>query len=126
MPLRFLIDEDTRDHRLIEAIEAHNAANTSEPIDYVCVGDISAPPTQTDDFDLVVWAHGQGRIILSHDKNTLIATHSEYVAAGNSTPGLLIVKRGVSFPHLVEYLHLIAYYEDPEAFRSATRYIPDI
>ena len=102
MPLSLLIDEDTRDGALWDAIQRHNASAPDWAIDAIRVGDDGAPATGTLDPGVIDWAAKAGRIIVSRDVNTLIAEHDQYVAGGNSTPGLLIVRRGFSIPEVVE------------------------
>ncbi|MBI1901957.1 MAG: hypothetical protein HYS13_12710 [Planctomycetia bacterium] len=124
MPLSFLIDEDTRDERIWRAIEQHNLQHPSEAIDVIRVGDAGAPPFGMKDPDLVMWSIAANRIILSHDKNTLIRWHDEIVRSGSPTPGLIIVRRGVTIPEFVDWLALIAHLCEREEFESQCRFLP--
>ncbi|HZW30916.1 MAG TPA: hypothetical protein VFF52_09435 [Isosphaeraceae bacterium] len=72
MSLPFLIDEDTRDDALWDAIR---------------VGDEGAPGLETLDPDVLGWSVQTGRIIVSRDASTLIAEHDERVARGTWTTG---------------------------------------
>src|SRR4051812_45128781 len=124
MPLSLLIDEDTRDGTLWDAIQRHNAKEPELVIVALRVGDEGAPALGTLDPDVLHWAVKTGRIIVSRHVSTLIAVHDEYVARGGWTPGLLIVKKGFSIPELVEYLALVCNVADPDEFACRCNYIP--
>lgn len=125
MSLSFVFDEDTRDSALWGAVLLHNQDSADETLDIVRVGDANGPAISTQDPDLVIWACSSGRIIVSHDENTLVGHHNNYVRQGNSTPGLLVVKKGASIPDIVESLTLIAHYAEPHEYASAPRWIPE-
>ncbi len=124
MPLLFLLDEDTRDNSLVNAIEQHNVDQPSEPLDVLRVGDDGAPPTGTQDPDLIEWAVLANRLIISQDRNTLIDEHDRYVAAGHQTPGVLMVLPRTTIAELVKSLALIAHYSEPEEWQNLVRFIP--
>ncbi len=102
MPLSLLIDEDTRDRTLWDAIQSHNAKEPDWSIPALRVGDEGASSLGTQDPKVLEWAIKAGRIIVSRDVSTLIEEHEEYVAGGGWTPGLLIVRKGFSIPEIVE------------------------
>lgn len=124
MPLSLLIDEDTRDGALWDAILRHNESSPEEAIDALRIGDEGAPPTGALDPDVVAWAAEAGRIIVSRDVNTLIAEHRAYILAGNWTPGLLIIRKDFSIPEIVEYLALICHVADEDEFACGWDHIP--
>src|SRR5215210_4348577 len=124
MPLSLLIDEDTRDGALWDAIQRHNAKEPELAIVAIRVGDEGAPKLGTLDPDMLDWAVKTGRVIVSRDVSTLIEEHDRYVARGGWTPGLLIVKKGFSIPALVEYLALACNLADEDEFACRCSYIP--
>ena len=124
MPLHFLLDEDTRDNSLLNAIDRHNADQPLEFLDVSRVGDPGGPPNGIQDPELIQWATTWNRVIVSKDKNTLIHLHDQYVAMGNQTPGLLIIRPNTTILALVESLALIAHYSEPEEWQSQSRFIP--
>jgi hypothetical protein len=124
MPLRFLIDEDTRDGALWDAILRYNLAAPDWAIDATRVGDEGAPGLGTLDPDVLDWSVKSGRIIVSRDASTLIAEHDEVVARGTRTPGLLIVRKGFSIPEIVEYLSLVSHVGRPDEISCKRDYIP--
>ena len=125
MPLRFLLDEDSLDRRLWHAIQTHNVNQPEWAIDILRVGDEGAPGGGTSDLDLIVWCSANGRVIISHDRNTLIRTHDDFVRQGNLTPGVLIQQSGRSVPDVVEAIALNAHCGFPEEFESCCRFLPE-
>jgi hypothetical protein len=123
MPLRFVLDEDTRDTSLWRAISAHNRSKPAEAIDVVRVGD-DGPITGTPDRELIEWAARENRIIVSRDRNTLIAAHDLYVSEGNVTPGLWILKRTAAAGQFVEFLALAAHCSEAYEFASRVEHVP--
>jgi len=124
MPLSLLIDEDSRDGALWRAIQQHNSSSPEAAIDAIRVGDEGAPPIGSFDPEVVAWATGAGRIIVSRDVNTLIAEHRRFVEAGNRTPGLLILRSGFPIPDIVEYFSLICHVASADEFACGWDYIP--
>jgi hypothetical protein len=123
MPLRYLIDECSIGRNIIRAIQRHNATFDSDKIDFVCVGDGGAPATGSEDDVIVRWSALNGRTIVSRDANTLIATHTQFVVAGNASSGLLILRPGLTAVEIVEWLALLSM-EDAESFASTTQFLP--
>jgi hypothetical protein len=115
MPLRFVLDEDTRDTSLWQAICDHNSTHPDK-IDVIRVGDGAAPPTGTLDPALVEWSVQSQRIIVSKDRNTLIAAHTDAVSAGTTTPGLFILRNQLGIPTVVDCTS--------DEFASSTQFLP--
>ena len=125
MALPFVLDEDTRASDLWRAIQLHNSTSPAEAIDVVRVGDPDGPPSGASDPAIIAWAHNHGRIVVSHDKNTLIGHHEAFVTDGNTTPGLFIVQRGHSVSRLVEFLVLVGHCGEPHEYASRTQWVPE-
>src|SRR5437762_2166720 len=98
MCLLMLLDEDTRHGGLWDAILQHNRSSPGEFLHILRVGDSGAPPLGTKDFDLLTWSVINNRIVISQDRNTLIALHSDIVEGGVATPGILMIRSGGGDP----------------------------
>jgi hypothetical protein len=83
--LRFLTDEDF-DGRLTSALLARVPG-----FDLVRAQDTGL--THTPDPDILAWAAGEGRIVLTHDRNTMTGFASTRASAGQPMPGLFVVDR---------------------------------
>jgi hypothetical protein len=101
---RFLIDEHLLG-ALPDAIERYNRSALT-PIDALCVGDLGAPPRGTDDVDLLRWAAGEQRVMITRDQSTMPDEFGLRLARGDSSAGILIVRRRTSLRAPVEWLAL--------------------
>jgi hypothetical protein len=124
MPLPLLIDEDSRGDDLWNAIERFNAGSPGLELDIIRVGDAGGPPKGTKDPDLLDWAIRHQRIIVSQDKNTLIAEHDMLVRRGIQTPGLLIIRHGFRVSEIVEYLWLVSHCTTADRWKCTWTFIP--
>ena len=104
-------------------MERRNADAERDQLDYLYVGGPFAPPSGSTDLAIIRWASEQRRLIVSRDANTLIAAHTRFVAEGNATAGLLILRDGLSVADLVEWLDLFST-EDHACCDSTTQFFP--
>jgi hypothetical protein len=123
MQLRYVLDENCCSRSFIKALLKHNAARGAAAVDFVYIGGPHAPPKGTADLELVRWAADHGRIVVSRDRKTLIAAHSQYVNAGNPTPGLLILGRWLMTAEIVDWLDLLSE-QNPASFASSVQFLP--
>jgi hypothetical protein len=122
MPLRFLLDEQI--HRTVwTTIVRHNLLG-KDALDVVRVGSSDAPPYGTLDPDLLLWAEREGRIILSEDKSTMPGHLANHLAAGQHSPGIMMLRRHVYLSDLVDFLCLAAYASDPSEWKDRIAYVP--
>jgi hypothetical protein len=126
VPLPLILDEDSRGRGLWKAIQRHNTKEPTEPLDIIRVGDAGAPSIGTLDNDLLKWAIGVNRVIITQDVGTLVGYHNQIVAAGATTPGLFVLRRGFGISVLVEELVLHAYCLTPIECASAVWYLPAV
>jgi hypothetical protein len=120
--LRFVADENIRG-RLVEAVKRHN--DTGKPfIDLTAVGDRPDLPRGTRDPALLIWAEREDRILLTRDVSTMSAHLAEHLAAGHTSPGVLVLRDGFSLTQVVEFLELIAYLGDPGEYAGQINYFP--
>jgi hypothetical protein len=81
MPPRYLLDENLRGP-LWRACRQHNARGQL-PIDIVRVGDAACPALGSLDPEVLVWAEGAGRIVVTFDKSTLAAHLADHLRSGH-------------------------------------------
>ena len=122
MSLRFVADENIRG-RLVEAVNRHNDDGLPF-IDIVAVGDLPDLPRGTPDPALLAWADRVGRLLLTRDRATMTIHLAEHLAAGRSSPGVLILRDGFSLTEIVEFLELVAYICEPEELAGQITYAP--
>jgi hypothetical protein len=66
----------------------------------------------------------EGRILVSHDKRTMITHFGEFVASGRDSPGLFIVTQQSPIGAAIDDLVLIWHASDPDEWRNRFVYVP--
>ena len=122
MPLTFLLDENMRG-KLPHAIQRHNARG-GPMIEAICVGDPPALPLGSKDDDILLWAELHGRLLLTFDASTMKTALARHLAAGHSSPGVLILNRGLTIPDIVDALALIAHTGFPHDYADQAVHVP--
>lgn len=67
-----------------------------------------------------------GRVLLSHDRRTMIDHFRDHLTAGKSSPGLLIVSQGAAIGDVVEAVLYVWALSDPAELRDQAYYLPSI
>jgi len=91
-------------------------------LDIVRVQDIGL--MGVDDPTILEWAAKEGRIIFTHDVQTMVGFAYERIAAGNLMPGLFEVKRGLAVGSVIEEILLILECSLPDEWANQVRYLP--
>src|SRR5262245_1992795 len=78
------------------------------------------------DPDLLVRAAVEGRVLVSHDRRTMIDHFRNHLAAGKSSPGLLIVSQGAALVDVVEAIFYVWTVSDPAELRDQAYHLPAI
>jgi hypothetical protein len=120
--LKFLLDEHLRGPLWL-AIQRHNLLG-GLTIDAVRVGDATDLPLASSDSSILFWAELQGRILVSEDKHTMPQHLHHHLKAGQSSPGVLMVRPRAGISDVVEHLELIAHAGEPAEFADAITFIP--
>lgn len=60
------------------------------------------------DPEILEWAAHEGRIMLTHDENTLIGYAYRRVRAGESMPGVIVIRNSVGLGSAIEDILLLA------------------
>lgn len=114
--LRFLTDEDI-DGRLTSAL----LARVPGP-DPVRVQDVGL--MHMADPHILAWAAADGRIALTHDRNTMTGFASTFVHAGRPMPGLVMVERHSTFSRLLTDLEVLVLASEMDEWRDQILFIP--
>jgi len=114
--LRFLTDEDF-DGRLTSALVARVPG-----LDLVRVQDVGL--MHTPDPDILAWAAAAGRIVLTHDRNTMTGFASTRVTAGQPMPGLFVVDRQASLGRILNDLEALAAASEMNEWRDQIIFVP--
>ena len=76
------------------------------------------------DPDLLEWAAQNDRIILTHDRNTIVGFAYDRVAAGKPMPGVLIVDGAAPLGAIIEDLILIDDITPHSEWANRVEYLP--
>jgi len=98
--LRFLADENFDDRILHAMLEQEPA------VDVVRAREVGLAAIH--DRDLLDWAAGEGRVLLTHDVKTIPAFAMERLRAGRPLAGVVLVRKTGISARIVEDLMLIA------------------
>ena len=71
-------------------------------------------------------AAAEGRVLVSHDRRTMIDHFRDHLAAGKSSPGLLIVSQGSAIGDVVEAVLYVWALSDPAELLDQAYYLPSI
>src|SRR5262249_31744775 len=114
--LRFLTDEDF-DGRLTSALLARVPG-----LDLVRVQDVGL--MHTPDPDILAWAAREGRIVLTHDRNTMTGFARTRINAGQPIPGLFVVDRQTALGRILNDLEVMAAASEMDEWRDQILFIP--
>ena len=114
--LRFLTDEDF-DGRLTSALLARVPG-----LDLMRAQDTGL--MHTPDPDILVWAAREGRIVLTHDRNTMTGFASTRVNAGQPMPGLFVVDRQASLGQILNDLEAMSGASAMDDWRDQIIFVP--
>jgi hypothetical protein len=123
MPLKLLLDENLRSGSVWLAIEAHQKRGTY-PLDVLRVGDLHAPPLGSDDNEILRWTAAHGRVLVSQDVHTLEDALVRRIASGGVSPGVIILRKGITVHETVELLLLVAYASEASEWQNALKWLP--
>ena len=122
MQLTYLIDEHLRG-AFREAL-FREGVSKGFVLDLLQVGDEGAPPTGTQDPDLLVWCNQVDRIMVSYDRNTMPEHFAALLATGGTSSGLFLIRPGVQWQDILAELVLRAVASLPDEYREQIIYIP--
>ncbi len=122
MPIRFLFDENIPS-RLRTAVVRHNALGI-DPIDAIQVGDPPDLPRGSQDPEILVWAEGEDRVLVSHDLSTIPNFLDDHLRAGRHSPGVFLIRHGATLREVVDFLVLVAHASEPWEWADRCQFIP--
>lgn len=114
--MRFLADENF-DNRILRGLRRENAQ-----VDIVRVQETAL--YQADDPSVLEWAAQEGRIVLTHDVNTMPKYAYARVTAGLRMPGVIAAHLNASIAEVIDDMLLIIEAAGAEEFRNQVVYLP--
>ncbi len=114
--LRFLIDENF-DQRILRGLRLR-----LPQLDYVIVQQIGMGGH--DDPAILDWAANEGRIIITHDVNTITRHTDERVKQGRPMPGVIIIPDQLEIGRVIQDLEIIIECGAETDLRDQIQYLP--
>jgi len=118
LSIRFQADNDLK-FGIVRAVRRREPA-----IDFVSAQEAGLDGVS--DPEVLDRAATEGRILVSHDRRTMLDYFRAQLAAGRSSPGVLIVSQGASIGSVVEAIVHIWALADPLELRDQVHYLPSI
>ena len=116
-PLIPLAADEDLDNRIVRGVLR------KEPgVDMVRIQD--AGLSGHDDPEVLRWAAGEGRVLFSHDANTMTLHAWTRVKTGLAMPGLYVVRRNRSLGVIIEDICLIATLSEAGEHETRVGYVP--
>ena len=79
---------------------------------------------QTPDPDILEWAAGQGRVLLSHDVSTVPPAAYERVGEGKPMPGVFIVPDRMPIGQAIDEILFLALDSEPGEWQDQVLFLP--
>jgi hypothetical protein len=76
------------------------------------------------DPDVLAWAADQGRVVVSHDVQTLVGFAYERVAGGQGMPGVIIVSDRMDVGRAIEDVLIVVECSDEGELEGQVRFVP--
>lgn len=114
--LRFLSDEDF-DGNITRSVQRERPA-----LDIVRVQDLGL--SGASDSAVLEWAAQDGRIVLTHDANTMIRYAYDRVSAGQPMPGLFVVGQDVGLRQAIEEILILVDCSEEGEWQGQVLHLP--
>ena len=114
--IQFLADH-CFDEDILRAVLRKNPA-----VDFVLARDVNL--SEAEDPEILAWAAEHGRVVITHDRNTMIAFAVDRIETRNTMAGLLVVKQSAPLSALIQDILLIAECTEPEEWRDHIEFVP--
>lgn len=118
MSLRFQADADLQ-YTIVEAVRRREPS-----IDFASAVDSGLEGVS--DPEILERAEQEGRILVSHDRRTMLAHFRARLEAEKSSPGLFVVSQGVPLQSVVSAIILVWAASEPSDWRDQVHHLPSL
>lgn len=80
--------------------------------------------SEAPDPELLAWAAEQGRIVVTHDRQTMPSHVAAHIAAGEKIAGVVIVSRRLPISRVIADLEIIVSCSREEEWENVIRHLP--
>jgi len=114
--LRLLIDQDLNQHIL------RGLRRRIPTLDAVTAHEIGLH--EASDPELLAWAAGEGRAVVTHDRTTMTGHAAARVGAGEKMSGVFVVPRRLALNDVINDLEMIIVCSQENEWDNVIRYLP--
>lgn len=114
--IRFVLDENFN-HKILRGLRARQT-----DIDVIRIQDTEL--MGADDSSVLAWAAHEGRILLTHDLDTMTKYANERIAAGLPMAGVIFVRDTLPVAKVIEDLMAILGASEPGDWENRTDFLP--
>jgi Domain of unknown function (DUF5615) len=118
LSLRFQADADLQ-YTIVEAVRRREPG-----IDFASAVDSGLEGVR--DPEILERAAQEGRILVSHDRQTMLAHFRARLEAEKSSPGLFVVSQGVPLQSVVSAIILVWAASEPSDWRDQVHHLPSL
>ena len=118
MSVRFQADNDLK-FGIVKAVRRPEPAFDFAPAQDARLDGLGDP-------ELLDRAASEGRVLVSHDRRTMLDHFRAHLAAGKSSPGILVVSQGTPIAQAVEAIVYVWLLAEPRELRDQAHYLPPI
>jgi predicted nuclease of predicted toxin-antitoxin system len=80
--------------------------------------------TSAEDPEILAWAASEGRVLLTHDSNTMTGFAYERISAGEPMPGLIVVKATADIGLAIEDILMLVRTTPDRDWENRVYYVP--
>jgi len=118
--LRFLADHSFNFH-IVSGVR-RRAAGEGIPVDIVTAFEVGL--ARASDPELLQWAAGEGRLVLTEDVNTLVGFAYDRVSAGQPMPGVFAMVHDAPVATIISDVLLLSEASDADEWRDRVWFLP--
>ncbi len=116
--IRFQADADIR-HAIVLAVRRRESA-----IDFASAADSGLEGLP--DPEVLALAARQGRILITHDRRTMLDHFRAHLVRGKSSPGVFLVSQDAALGPVVDALVMVWAASDAEEWKDQVRHLPSL
>lgn len=114
--MRLLLDHNF-DQNILRGLLLH-----VPDLDYVTAFEVGM--SRTPDPELLIWAAGEKRLMLTHDRRTMPAHAKDVIEAGHDIAGVIIVPTELPMALVIEQIELIVKCTAIDEWQNVVRHLP--
>lgn len=114
--IRYLVDH-CFDEDVLRAL-----ARKSPGMDFVLARDVGL--AEAEDPDVLAWAAQEDRVVMTHDRNTMIGFAVERIRKHEAMAGLVLVSQFAPLATRIEDILLLTECTEPAEWRDRIEYVP--